>query len=267
MRSTGTGIGGKGAEWSFSEDGGPYELIDPKGFFPIEVGETKAINVVDSLANQVCLDGSGPELTKLRKCYEVYISYSWKDDEGEECGLVTNLYRVLDAHGYLVIRDKEGCGYRESLPEFMSKLGRSRCVVAIISDNYLRSTNCMHELTQIHRNQDFENRVFPVVLPGTKAFSPADRLEYVSHWRNAHEALCSQAGSSLSDIGTGGITSDLEKHHAIRNNVDEILGRLSSFNTTTYEQLSADEYALLRESIDKRLVDLSQSGGKLEATS
>lgn len=46
----------------------------------------------------------------------------------------------------------------------MERIGRGKGVIVVISEKYLKSENCMFELVQISKHQQFADRIFPIVL-------------------------------------------------------------------------------------------------------
>jgi hypothetical protein len=46
-------------------------------------------------------------------------------------------------------------GYKGLIKDFMRQIGRGKCAIAVISDKYLKSENCMFELVEIAKNGDF----------------------------------------------------------------------------------------------------------------
>ena len=64
----------------------------------------------------------------------------------------------------------------------------------MLSDSYLKSPYCMHELFDVWRNcredgATFIDRTRVFVLPSAKISTAAERAQYVIHWRRAFEAL------------------------------------------------------------------------------
>jgi hypothetical protein len=92
---------------------------------------------------------------------QVFISYAW----GGESERITNqIEEAFQAKEITIIRDKKYLKYKESIKEFMQRIGQGTCVIAVISDSYLKSENCMFELLEIAKNRDFYNRIFPLIL-------------------------------------------------------------------------------------------------------
>ena len=120
------------------------------------------------------------------KCYQpkpqtmnqkAYISYNWQEDSNE---IANQIVQAFEAKGIKVIRDQIHTKYKDSIKEFMQQIGQGQCVIAVISDRYLKSPNCMFELVEIAKNEDFYNRIFPIVLPDAKIYDDENRLDYYS---------------------------------------------------------------------------------------
>jgi hypothetical protein len=116
--------------------------------------------------------------------------------------------------------------------------------------------NCMDELTRIFEHRDMEQRIFPLVLPDTRVFTMQDRGIYVQFWIKAQQTALIEAQAILDHASPKGTTGDLDKHRRIRNNADEVLGRVASINCGAYIDLVADDFRQLREAIDRRLLKL-----------
>ncbi|MFW9259801.1 toll/interleukin-1 receptor domain-containing protein [Nostoc sp. CALU 546] len=116
---------------------------------------------------------------KLKYEKEIFISYAWGGDSET---YVNHLYEVLQSKGIAIIRDKQDLGYKGLIKAFMEKIGRGKCVIAVISDKYLKSPNCMFELVQIAKNGGFYDRIYPIVLPDAQFYDPIQRIKYIKHW-------------------------------------------------------------------------------------
>ena len=97
----------------------------------------------------------------ISKRPEIFISYSWHD---EGLNVADDLERCLQEKGFAVMRDNRAIGYKGLIKEYMQRLGRGRCIILVLSDQYFKSPNCMYELLQIAQQPDFRKRIFPVVV-------------------------------------------------------------------------------------------------------
>jgi internalin A len=134
------------------------------------------------------------------KVIEYYVSYAWGDDstEGKEReGMVDRLCSVAEAGGKCVIRDKTAMKIGDRISTFMDRIGKGAVngrVCIVLSDKYLRSAYCMHELFDVWRNcrEDggtFIDRARVFVLPSAKIATAVERAQYVIHWQKTFKAL------------------------------------------------------------------------------
>ena len=107
---------------------------------------------------------------------EVFISYAWG---GESERIVNEIDKALQQKGIKLIRDKRNLGFKGSIREFMERIGRGDCIIVVISDKYLRSQNCMFELMNIAKSQNFQDRIFPIILQDADIYKPVNRIKYV----------------------------------------------------------------------------------------
>jgi hypothetical protein len=91
----------------------------------------------------------------------IFVSYAWTEESN---AIVDHLQSELAKHGIRLLRDREEIRYRDSVRDFMRRLGQGKAVVAIISEKYLKSENCMFEMLEITRAGTLRERIFPIVL-------------------------------------------------------------------------------------------------------
>ena len=129
---------------------------------------------------------------KNRALTSVYVSYR---RERASKVVVDRLKQACAARRIALTLDEKAIGYRDSIREFMSRLGAGRCVIVVLSESYLKSKNCMFELLEIERHKELRQRVFPVVLRGTQIHDAEDRLELVDYWDEKIRTLEAQGVS------------------------------------------------------------------------
>jgi len=93
---------------------------------------------------------------------EAFVSYAWTPESNS---FVDRLQQSLEQHGIHLRRDREEVRYKESIRDFMRRIGQGKCVVVVISDKYLKSENCMFEMIEIARSRDCANASFPSCSP------------------------------------------------------------------------------------------------------
>jgi internalin A len=129
------------------------------------------------------------------KVLEYYVSYAWGDDttEGKEReAVVDRLCSEAEARGKRIIRDKTAMEIGDRISIFMDRIGKGAVngrVCIVLSDKYLKSPYCMHELFDVWRNcrEDggtFIDRTRAFVLPSAKIATAIERAQYVVHWQS-----------------------------------------------------------------------------------
>jgi hypothetical protein len=185
----------------------------------------------------------------------VFISYAWG---GEKEEIVNQIDQALQKRGIKIIRDKRDLGYKGSIRAFMESLGKGICVIVVISDKYLRSSNCMFELIEIAENKQFHDRIFPIVLSDANIYDPLKRIEYIRYWESKRSELA-EAIRSLDPANLQGIRDDMDLYDRIRDEVSMLTSILKDMNTLTPEIHLDSQFSYLYEAVEKRLSEGSSS--------
>ena len=190
----------------------------------------------------------------------VFISYAWG---GEREDIVNQIDEALQKRGIKIIRDKRSLGYRGSIKDFMERIGLGDCVIVVVSDKYLRSPNCMFELVEIAENNQFHDRIFPVVLADADIYKPVRQIEYVQHWENEIKELKTALGT-VDPTHLEGSYEQLNLYDRIRDNISRLTAILSDMNTLTPDMHRDSEFSELYEGVVQRL-DESTAGSTAES--
>ncbi|MEH2290202.1 COR domain-containing protein, partial [Nostoc sp.] len=180
---------------------------------------------------------------------EIFISYAWG---GESEQFVNQLDETLQAKGIKIIRDKRDLGYKGLIKAFMERIGRGKCAIAVISDKYLKSPNCMFELVQIARNGEFYNRIFPIVLADAQIYKPVARLKYIKHWEDEIKEL-DEAMREVGAANLQGFREEIDQYTEIRHTIAELTNLLKDMNTLTPDIHSESDFEELLNAIAQRL--------------
>jgi len=187
------------------------------------------------------------ETAKYNK--EIFISYAWG---GDSESYVNRLDAVLQSKGITIIRDKRDLGYKGLIKAFMEKIGRGKCVIAVISDKYLKSPNCMFELVQIATNGDFYDRIFPIVLPDVQIYNPIERIKYIKYWEDQIKEL-DEAMKGVSAANLQGFREEIDLYTEIRHTIAKLTNLLKDMNTLTPDIHSESDFDELSKAIARRL--------------
>lgn len=162
---------------------------------------------------------------------EVFISYKWG---GASEALVDEIQRTMEARGVFVTRDKNELRYRDSIQQFMRRIGAGKCIIVILSKAYLESKNCMFELTEIANRPELASHVYPIIMQDAAIFKAVSRIGYVKYWEDQRREL-DQAMRQVGQEYLQGIREELDLYEKIRNMVAGIMDVLADMNTLTPE--------------------------------
>ncbi|MBP5973231.1 leucine-rich repeat domain-containing protein [Brasilonema sp. CT11] len=182
---------------------------------------------------------------------EIFISYTWRDKDSMP--YVEQLEKTFKEKGIKIIRDTNAVGdYKARFKEFMQRIGRGKWIIAVISDQYLKSENCMFELVQIAKNGDFYKRIFPIILSDAKINKPLERLKYVEYWEKETKDL-DEGMKRVSGANLQGFREELDSYTEIRQYLPRLANTLKDMNTLTPEIHSQSEFEALLKAIEERL--------------
>ncbi|MBD2409854.1 GTPase [Nostoc calcicola FACHB-389] len=180
---------------------------------------------------------------------EIFISYAWG---GESEQFVNQLDETFQVKGIKIIRDKRDLGYKGLIKAFMERIGRGKCAIAVISDKYLKSPNCMFELVQIAKNGKFYDRIFPIVLADAQIYKPIARLKYIKHWEDEIKEL-DEGMRGVSAANLQGFREEIDQYTEIRNAIAELTNLLKDMNTLNADIHSKSGFEELLKAIGQRL--------------
>ncbi|KOP25238.1 hypothetical protein AMR41_17705 [Hapalosiphon sp. MRB220] len=181
---------------------------------------------------------------------EVFISYTWRDNHSEP--FVQQLEKAFESKGITIIRDKNAVGYKQRFQEFMQRLSRGKCVIVVISHEYLKSENCMYELVEIAKNGNLYERIFPIVLADAQIYDPLKRIEYVEYWEEKIQKL-DDAMKKVSGANLQGFREDIDLYTEIRKMVANLTNLLRDMNAMTPDIHIKSEFEALFKAIAKSL--------------
>ncbi len=141
--------------------------------------------------------------------------------------------------------------YREDIVKYEKEIGCSDRVIMFIIPSYLKSLDCMFEMTEIFKNTDVKDRVFPVVEMGTIPRN-RDGLKVIKDFW--HEQKVKASAQMQTESGISDYTIDeLSKINAIIKMLDDFWYYIVHINTGNYEKLIENDAALLMKEIQRAI--------------
>ncbi|MEP2298005.1 toll/interleukin-1 receptor domain-containing protein, partial [Algoriphagus sp.] len=184
--------------------------------------------------------------------HAVFISYAW----GGESEIVANeIDQAISSAGITLIRDKRDLGFKGLIKEFMEQIGQGHAVILVISDNYLKSPNCMFELLEVQKSGDFYQRVFPLVLPDAAIYKSTGIISYLKYWEDQIDELNEAIKKLDSFADTQGIRDDIDLYTDIRGAIAKLAATFRNMNTLTVAEMRSQDFAPLLKVLGKRVAE------------
>lgn len=184
----------------------------------------------------------------------VYISHHW---DGDSDIYVNGLRSALKAEGIQYGIDTEDAEYRTKIKDFEEKLGDAFIVVPVVNSEYLQSIDCMYELAVTSKNGHIEDRLFPLIIFDIKRNGEGLK-EQLNFWKAKNQKY--REGAKQLGVGSANIDNDeIVRVDIIYRQLPTIWEYFKKYLTSTKEQLSANNYALMIKGIKKRLALLGNN--------
>lgn len=163
---------------------------------------------------------------------EFFVSYAWG---GESEIVYTKLKAACESKGIILTSDKTDLNFKELISSFMQRLGQGDYIVIILSENYLKSPNCLFELLEISKNGNFNTRIFPIVLKSANIFDPIGIIKYIKYWEKRIDALNIAMGSLKNQGNLQGLRDTLDLYIKIRELFASITNIIKDMNCERLE--------------------------------
>lgn len=172
----------------------------------------------------------------------IFLSYNWHDGE-----IADRIDRHLSRlHGITVKRDVRDIGTWKSIREFMKSIRQQEYAVLIVSDLYLKSKNCMFEVTEVMKEQAYADKIFPAVMEHS-VYDPLARVKYIKYWQQECEKL-EIAIKGMDPSTTVELAADLRRYKSISSSMGEFLDLVSDMNNPDIQDIEVQiEKALLKK--------------------
>lgn len=153
---------------------------------------------------------------------QIFLSYSWNDTD--EADLVQS--NLCQYEGISVLRDRDILGYSSDITKFMKRIKETDHAILVISKSYLESVNCMFEVSQIIKDEDYIQKITPILVKDVSIYSIEDRLKYARFWNEKYGYLNEEI-RKLNIEDNVSLVEELKKVKNICSAVDDILSVLN----------------------------------------
>lgn len=205
-----------------------------------------------------CEEHKPPKVTLIDKDsakeLDIFISYSWSNEI-----LADSLDLLFNSKAITLKRDKREINYRDSIKAFMQKVRKADYCLMIISDSYLKSKNCMYEVLEFVKDENYTNKILPIITKDTKIFTAEERLNYIKYWQDKKQSLDIKR-KELSALNQIDIIDEMKMYENIERNISEFLSILSDFNLIQVgNEVSLKDFKLIYNIINPVLDEKSDS--------
>lgn len=169
----------------------PFQF-EGKNLCYISIGKSLDLVKVNDIPYIINQDG---ELVEM-KTKTVFLSYCHADAD-----LANIVEKSLNKHDDIsVSRDINITQYRDDLDEFMKTIRSHDFVVSIVTSKYLKSLNCMYEITELMKDPNFNDKLLFIIVNKDDAkyykeqniyanfeagiYDFSKRLSYITYWNN-----------------------------------------------------------------------------------
>ena len=171
----------------------------------------------------------------------IFLSYNWHDKEIAD--RIDNYLSGLP--GITVKRDIRDIGPWKSIRKFMEGIRKQDYAVLVVSGLYLKSKNCMFEVMEIMKEQQYKDRVFPAVVEHG-IYDPLVRAGYIKYWQQE----CDNLEASIRELEPeyiNELAADLKQYKSIAFSIGEFLNIVADMNNPDIQEVEVQiEKAILK---------------------
>lgn len=169
--------------------------------------------------------------------------------------MVDEIEKAFQSTGIIFKRDIREIDYKGSIKEYMKQVRETDFVLLIISDEFLKSSNAMFEVLELIKDDNYKKRILPILIDGTKIFTPQDRINYIRYWSSKYDELSEQL-RFINNTDAIDLLKLLKHYESIKRSIDEFLGVLTDMSIPKQSELNASNYNIILRYIgaDKQLL-------------
>ena len=177
------------------------------------------------------------------KITNIFISYSWAN-----AVVADQIEKDLNQLQIAIQRDVRDLKYKSSIPDFMSQIRDTDFAIVLISEEYLKSKNCMIEVLHLLKEREYEDKILPVIVGEPDIYNPEGRLKYTNYWEEKRTTLEKIISGHSPETVIAEI-SELKTIISIYSEVNQFANYISNLKNLTFEELKKEGYKSLLDAI------------------
>lgn len=161
----------------------------------------------------------------------IFILYSRMDKDKIEI-----LEKRLISYGFKVIRYEKNINYRKSIKEFMKQIRENDYALIFISESYLKSRNCMFEILEFVKDENYKERVVPIIDESVDILKAVDKLPYIKYWQDEFKNLENEL-EGIDQLNKVEVLSELKILEGICRTIGEFLDVIFNMEVIRIENM------------------------------
>ncbi|MCJ7789974.1 MAG: toll/interleukin-1 receptor domain-containing protein [Candidatus Atribacteria bacterium] len=210
------------------------EIEIRKRKFEIEMTKDHKIRIIDDIMQN---NQKKDKIEENNKKSKIFLSYSHKDKE-----IADRVDKFFISKNIRLTRDVRDAPPYSSLKKFMDTIRDHDYVIMLISDAYLKSTDCMYEVIQFIQERNYSDRTFPIVIDNEATiFNRSEHSKYIHYWQKKYKELGEEI-KTLQNTGTISLHKELDKIDKIQSNIGDFLNKISDLKCIPLDELERSNY-------------------------
>ncbi|MFD2115794.1 RNA-binding domain-containing protein [Paenibacillus yanchengensis] len=192
------------------------------------------------------------EVIELLKT-KVFLSYCHNDSCIAD---IVEQKTLENTNGRVVIsRDINKLKFKDSLDEYMQTIKDHDYVISIVSDGYLRSLNCMYEVSELMRDSNYYDKLLFVIMSdkdiehydNKEVIVKADvysinRFDYISFWEDEKRAIDAKVEKIKNPALTLELTEESRRREFITLNVGPFIEKLKDGLGVSFQNMYSTDF-------------------------
>jgi len=205
----------------------------------------KKIKVVDNITNN---NQESNKIEENIKEPKIFLSYCHKDKE-----IADRLDKFFITKNILLTRDVRDALPYSNLVKYMKTIRDHDYVIPLISDAYLKSTNCMFEVIQFIQEKKYIEKIFPIIVDKKDdIFNKEKHIKYLSFWQDRYKRFRNEI-NNLENSGTWPSHVELDKIDKIQSNIGEFLNNIAELKCFPLDELENTNYKAILDKIGNKI--------------
>ncbi|MGY5265577.1 toll/interleukin-1 receptor domain-containing protein [Paraclostridium bifermentans] len=115
---------------------------------------------------------------------QIFLSYCWKDEER------ANYIELKCSENHIkLLRDKYDLKDFTRIEKYMEQVKTSDKCILVISEDYMKSENCMYEILQVLETEKPEDKIIPIVYYKEIYNKESEMIKWIKYWNNKYNKL------------------------------------------------------------------------------